>query len=98
MSRTDRKDFGSLADFDKPELKVAIPRGSTAAKAVAKYTPKATIVEFSGTDDIVSAIDAGQVDAICTGDALANWMVKNSVGGSHHTSLLGAAVEQAIGL
>src|SRR5260370_7376391 len=78
MSRTDRKDFGSLADFDKPELKVAIPRGSTAAKALAKYTPKATIVEFSGTADIVSAIDAGQADASCTGDALVIWTVKNS--------------------
>jgi hypothetical protein len=38
MSRADRKDLGSLADFNKPEIKVAIPRGSTAAKALAKYS------------------------------------------------------------
>src|ERR1700730_17705354 len=38
MSRADRKDLGSLADFDRSEVKVAIPRGSTAAKAIATCT------------------------------------------------------------
>src|ERR1700692_238602 len=70
MSRADRKDLASLADFDKPEVKIAIPRGSTGNKAVAKYAPKATIVEFSGNADTIAAIDAGQVDAICGSDAL----------------------------
>src|SRR5262249_23263738 len=29
LSRTDRKDLGSVADFNRPEVKFAIPRGST---------------------------------------------------------------------
>ena len=97
MSRADRKDLSSLTDFDKPEIKVAIPRGSTAAKALAKYVPKATVVEFSGTADIVSAIDAGQVDAICSGDALVNWTVKNSGGKYRNAASLGPPEDDAIG-
>ena len=97
MSRTDRKDLGSLGDFNKPEIKIAIPRGSTAAKAIATYAPKATIVEFSGTADIVSAIDAGQVDAICSGDALVNWTVKNSGGKYRNAASLGPPEDDAIG-
>jgi ABC-type amino acid transport substrate-binding protein len=97
MSRADRKDLASLDDFNKPEVKVAMPRGSTAAKALARYTPKATIVEFSGTADIVSAIDAGQVDAICSGDALVNWTVKNSGGKYRNAASLGPPEDDAIG-
>ena len=97
MSRSDRKDLAVLADFNKPEVKVAIPRGSTAAKALAKYAPKATIVEFSGTADIIGAIDADQVDAICTGDALANWTVKNSGGKYRNAASLGPPEDDAIG-
>src|SRR5262249_61139914 len=35
LSRTDRKDLGSVADFNRPEVKFAIPRTSTMAKAIA---------------------------------------------------------------
>ena len=97
MSRADRKDLASLADFDKPEIKIAIPRGSTGNKAVAKYAPKATIVEFSGNADTIAAIDAGQVDAICGSDALVNWTVKNSGGKYRNAVSLGPAEDDAIG-
>ena len=97
MSRADRKDLASLADFDKPEVKIAIPRGSTGNKAVAKYAPKATIVEFSGNADTIAAIDAGQVDAICAGDALVNWTAKNSGGKYRNAASLGPPEDDAIG-
>jgi polar amino acid transport system substrate-binding protein len=97
MSRTDRKDLASLDDFNKREIKVAIPRGSTAAKALATYVPKATIVEFSGNADTLSAIDAGQVDAICAGDALVNWTVKKSGGKYRNAASLGPPEDDAIG-
>jgi polar amino acid transport system substrate-binding protein len=97
MSRTDRKDLASLDDFNKLEIKVAIPRGSTAAKALATYVPKATIVEFSGNADTLSAIDAGQVDAICAGDALVNWTVKKSDGKYRNAASLGPPEDDAIG-
>jgi polar amino acid transport system substrate-binding protein len=73
MTRADRKELAQLADFDKPEIKIALGRGSTAAKALAKYIPKATIVELPGLADIVQAIDAGQVDATCSNDGLVSW-------------------------
>src|SRR5262247_54121 len=44
LSRTDRKDLGSVADFNRPEVRFAIPRGTTMAKAIATYLPKATVV------------------------------------------------------
>ena len=80
MIRSDRKDLATLKDFDRPEIKIALGRGSTAAKALAKYVPKATIVEFPGLADIISAIDANQVDATCSNDGLVNWTVKKSGG------------------
>jgi ABC-type amino acid transport substrate-binding protein len=97
LSRTDRKDLAKLADFDKPEVKIAIPRGSTAAKAIATYVPKATIVEFSGNADTIAALDAGQVDAMCSGDALLNYTAKNSEGKYHNAGALGPPEDDAIG-
>src|SRR5215471_7351544 len=43
LSRTDRKDLCSVADFNRPEVKFAVPRGTTMATAIATYTPKATV-------------------------------------------------------
>jgi ABC-type amino acid transport substrate-binding protein len=98
MSRTDRKDLASLKDFDKPEIKIALGRGSTAAKALAKYVPKATIVELPGLADIISAIDAKQVDATCSNDGLVNWTVKKSDGKYRAAAALGEPEDDSIGL
>jgi polar amino acid transport system substrate-binding protein len=97
LSRTDRKDLATLADFNRPEVKIAIPRGSTAAKAIATFAPKATIVEFSGNADTIAALDAGQVDAMCSGDALVNWTAKNSEGKYRNAAALGPPEDDAIG-
>jgi ABC-type amino acid transport substrate-binding protein len=97
LSRSDRKDLGALADFNRPEVKIAIPRGSTAAKAIATYAPKATIVEFSGNADTIAALDAEQVDAMCSGDALVNWTAKNSGGKYRNAAALGPPEDDAIG-
>lgn len=98
MTRSDRKDLASLQDFNKPEIKIALGRGSTAAKALAKFVPKATIVELPGLADIISAIDAGQVDATCSNDGLVNWTVKKSEGKYRAAAALGEAEDDAIGL
>jgi polar amino acid transport system substrate-binding protein len=97
LSRADRKDLATLADFNRPEVKIAIPRGSTAAKAIATYAPKAAIVEFSGNADTIAALDAGQVDAMCSGDALVNWTAKNSEGKYRNAAALGPPEDDAIG-
>lgn len=98
MTRSDRKDLAALADFDKPAIKIALGRGSTAAKALAKYVPKATIVELPGLADIVQAIDAGQVDATCSNDGLVSWTVKKSGGKYRVAVALGAPEDDSIGL
>ena len=98
MTRTDRKDLASLKDFDKPEVKIALGRGSTAAKALAQYVPRATIVELPGLADIVQAIDARQVDATCSNDGLVNWTVKRSNGKYRAAAALGEAEDDSIGL
>ena len=97
LSRADRKDLDSLAGFNRPEVKIAISRGSTAAKAIATTVPKATVVEFSGIADTVAALDAGQVDAICSGDALVNYTAKNSGGKYRNAGALGPPEDDAIG-
>ena len=98
MARSDRKDLNGIADFDKPAIKIALGRGSTAAKALAQYVPHATIVELPGLADIVQAIDAGQVDATCSNDGLVNWTVKRSGGKYRAVAALGAPEDDAIGL
>jgi ABC-type amino acid transport substrate-binding protein len=98
MTRADRKELAKLSDFNKPEVKIALGRGSTAAKALAKYVPKATIVEFPGLADIISAIDAGQVDGTCSNDGLVAWTIKKSGGKYRIAATLGDPEDDAIGL
>jgi ABC-type amino acid transport substrate-binding protein len=98
MTRADRKDLAALKDFDKPEIKIALGRGSTAAKALAQYVPHATVVELPGLADIVQAIDAGQVDATCSNDGLVNWTVKKSNGKYRVAATLGEPEDDSIGL
>jgi polar amino acid transport system substrate-binding protein len=98
MTRADRKELAELKDFDKPEIKIALGRGSTAAKALAKYVPRATVVELPGLADIVQAIDAGQVDGTCSNDGLVNWTVKKSNGKYRAAAALGEPEDDSIGL
>ena len=80
LSRTDRKDLGSVADFNRPEVKFAVPRTSTMAKAIATYTPKATVVDVSTFAEMFAAFEAGQTDAVALPEPMVNWIAKNSGG------------------
>ena len=53
---------------------------------------------FPGFADIISAIDAGQVDATCSNDGLVNWTVKKSGGKYRAAAELGAPEDDSIGL
>src|SRR5215467_8539693 len=97
LSRTDRKDLGSVADFNRPEVKFAIPRGTTMAKAIATYTPKATVVEVSGFADMIAGLYAGQADAMLIPEAMVNWIEKSSGGKYHNAGALGPPEDDAIG-
>jgi len=59
--------------------------------------PKATVVEFSGHRRYCQRDRRGQVDAICSGDALVNWTVKNSGGKYRNAASLGPPEDDAIG-
>src|SRR5499433_323260 len=80
LSRTDRKDLGSVADFNRPEVKFAVPRTSTMAKAIATYIPKATVVDVSTFAEMLAAFNAGQTDAVALPEPMVNWIAKNSGG------------------
>src|SRR5262249_60274398 len=80
LSRADRKDLGSVADFNRPEVKFAVPRGSTMKNAIATYIPKATVVDVSSFADMLAAFYAGQTDAVAFPEPMVNWMAKNSGG------------------
>src|SRR5262244_1440653 len=97
LSRTDRKDLGSVADFNRPEVKFAIPPSSTVAKAIATYLPKATVVEVAGFANLIAALDAGQADAVVIPEAMVNWTAKNSGGKYHNAGALGPPEDDAIG-
>ena len=97
LSRTDRKDLGSVADFNRPEVKFAIPRGTTMATVIATYAPKATVVEVAGFADMIAALEAGQADAMAIPEAMVNWIAKNSGGKYHNAGALGPPEDDAIG-
>jgi polar amino acid transport system substrate-binding protein len=97
LSRTDRKDLGSVVDFNRPEVKFAIPRGTTMATVIATYAPKATVVEVAGFADMIAALEAGQADAMLIPEAMVNWTAKNSGGKYHNAGAVGPPEEDAIG-
>src|SRR5262249_61437874 len=80
LSRADRKDLGSVADFNRPEVKFAVPRGSTMKNAIATYIPKATVVDVSSFADMLAAFYAGQTDPVAVPEPMVNWMPKNTAG------------------
>src|SRR5215471_6270413 len=89
LSRADRKDLGSVADFNRPEVKFAVPRTSTMKNAIATYLPKATVVDVSTAADMLGAFYAGQTDAIAFPEPMVNWITKNSGGKYHNVGALG---------
>jgi polar amino acid transport system substrate-binding protein len=80
MTRADRNELNSPKDFNRPDIKIGLGRGSTAAAALAKFVPQAKVVEFPGLADVMQAIDSRQVDATCTNDGLVAETVKQSGG------------------
>src|SRR5690348_530079 len=88
LSRTDRKDLGSVADFNRPEVKFSVPRTSTMARAIATYIPKATVVDVSTFAEMLAAFNAGQTDAVALPEPMVNWIAKNSGGKYHNVGAL----------
>jgi len=92
-----RDDLNSIQDF-KPGAKIGLARGSTAAQAVAKYIPQATVVEFPSTADLAQAIESGQADGTASNNGLVAATVEQGGGKFKALPELMGIEDDAIGL
>ena len=58
------KAFASIADVDKPGIKVGITRGGTVEQNVPLAAPHVELARFNNVADQLSALDAGQVEVM----------------------------------
>lgn len=63
--------YQTVADLNKPEVRIAITRGGTAEQWVPTFTPDATLVAFNSEGDCVQALQSNQADVL-TQDNLFN--------------------------
>ena len=56
--------FKTLADVDKPGIKVGITRGGTVEQNVPLAAPHVELVRFNNVADQLAALDSGQVDVM----------------------------------
>ena len=56
--------FKTLADFNKPEVQVAVKLGTTAATAAKKYLPQATLRMFDNETQVYQELRNGKVHAV----------------------------------
>jgi polar amino acid transport system substrate-binding protein len=61
---TDRSGVKTLAEADRPDIRIAGVEGTATARAAAASLTKAKIVHVRGVDDAVALMNAGQADAI----------------------------------
>jgi polar amino acid transport system substrate-binding protein len=92
-----RSDLNSIRDF-KQGAKIGLARGSTAAQALAKYIPQATVVEFPSTADLAQAIESGQVDGTASNNGLVTATIEQGGGKFKALPELMGLEDDAIGL
>jgi polar amino acid transport system substrate-binding protein len=56
--------FTKLADFNKPEVQIAVKLGTTAATVAKKYLPKATLRMFDNETQLYQELRNGKVHAV----------------------------------
>ena len=56
----------SWADFNKPEIKIAVMTGTSDEKLVKKWAPKATRIDFKELSQIILAVSSGRADVFST--------------------------------
>ncbi len=62
--QANRDDLQTVADLDKPEIKIGITRGGTAETSVPQAAPNATISRFDNVNDTLLALQSNQTDAM----------------------------------
>ncbi len=92
-----RNDLNGIKDF-KQGARIGLARGSTAAQALAKYIPQATVVEFPSTADLAQAIESGQVDGTASNNGLVAATVEQGGGKFKALPELMGTEDDAIGL
>ena len=53
------------ADFDKPEMRIAVDAGSSHDAAIGRHAPKAEVARLKTQSDATAALQAGRADAQC---------------------------------
>ena len=56
----------SWADFNKPEIKIAVMTGTSDEKLVKKWAPKAQRIDFKELSQIILAVSSGRADVFST--------------------------------
>ena len=64
LTLADRSDLKTVADLSNSKVKIGITRGGTAEQNVPLAAPNATLARFDNETDILSAVNAKQVDAM----------------------------------
>ncbi len=54
----------SIADYNQPGVRIALPQGSASQSYAERYFDKAELVYFTNNSDLTAALKAGKVDAI----------------------------------
>jgi polar amino acid transport system substrate-binding protein len=53
------------ADLNRPNVRIAVPQGSSMDKYLSANVPNASIQRFPGNPEAIAAYQAGRVDAVC---------------------------------
>lgn len=78
MTLAGRDDLKTVADLDKPSVKIGLTRGGTAEVNVPLAAPNATLSRFDNENDQLLALKSNQVDAISQDNLYnADQMTKN---------------------
>lgn len=64
LTLADRSDLKTVADLSNSKIQIGITRGGTAEQNVPLAAPNATLARFDNETDILSALNAKQIDAM----------------------------------
>jgi polar amino acid transport system substrate-binding protein len=75
-----KDNFQSFSDLNKPNIKIGGERGTAETALLPTVFPKAQIVLFTGSGDVVAALQAGQIQAGSLNDPLIGILLKDHPG------------------
>lgn len=71
-------EFTTEESLNTPGIKIAVQSGTTGESQMKEDYPDAEVKSYTGSNDCFAALEAGQVDAVCTNDAVVASMIAGS--------------------